>query len=83
MYRQVIVFLFFTHLTLQHAFAQNTIISDSVTLEAVEVKGFSNGEEITRQAAAIAYLSPKQTSQLSFNNPVMAWSSLPGVSLEQ
>ncbi|MFT6035731.1 MAG: iron complex outermembrane receptor protein, partial [Marivirga sp.] len=58
------------------------MIGDSI-LNEVTVKGFSNGESITKQAASISVLNPKQLAELSPNNPVMAWSSLPGVTLEQ
>lgn len=73
--------LFFSFCTTE-AYAQEEILSDSI-LQEITVVGFSKGEEITKQAAAIAYLSPKQMKQFSDLNPVMAWNSLPGVTLEQ
>jgi len=58
------------------------IKKDSV-LEVVTVRGFNKGEQINRQSAPIAYLSPKELDKFSPYNPVMAWNTLPGVNLEQ
>ncbi len=61
---------------------QNEIRKDSI-LDVVTVTGFSKGEKINRQSAPIAFLSAKELQKFSPNNPVMAWNTLPGVSLEQ
>ncbi len=58
------------------------IENDSI-LEVVTVTGFSKGEQINKQSAPIAYLSPKELDKFSPYNPVMAWNTLPGVNLEQ
>lgn len=68
--------------TIFQVFAQEEFLTDSV-LNEVTVQGFSKGEVITKQAASIALLTPKQLSEFSGLDPVMAWNTLPGVSLEQ
>ena len=58
------------------------IKNDSI-LKVVTVTGFSQGEQINKQSAPIAYLSPKELNKFSPNDPVMAWNTFPGVNLEQ
>lgn len=69
-------------LTNLEAYSQEEIRNDSI-LETVTVTGFDRGEQINRQSAPIAHLSPKEMENFSPINPVMAWNSLPGVNLEQ
>ncbi|MBK6265717.1 TonB-dependent receptor [Marivirga sp. S37H4] len=61
---------------------ENQIQNDSI-LETVTVVGFDRGEQIHRQAALIVHLSARDMQNFSPIDPVMAWNSLPGVSLEQ
>lgn len=75
-------FLFVSLFSLHFSLHAQETKNDSI-LEVVTVTGFSKGEQINRQSAPIAYLSPKELGQFSPYNPVMAWNSLPGVNLEQ
>jgi iron complex outermembrane receptor protein len=72
----------FCCLTLLSKSNAQEIKNDSI-LKVVTVTGFSKGEQINKQSAPIAYLSPKELNNFSPHNPVMAWNTLPGVNLEQ
>ncbi len=74
---------FFVFLLTYKSSAQDNQIKNDSILETVTVIGFDKGEEIHRQSAPIVHLSPKEMQNFSPVDPVMAWNSLPGVSLEQ
>ena len=65
-----------------NSFSQEYSAADSI-LQEVTVRGFSKGENVLNQSAAITYLQPKDYQLFSPANPVMAWNTLPGVNLEQ
>ena len=82
MQKQSTIFILLISLILGINVSAQEMPNDSI-LEVVTVTGFSKGEKINRQSAPIAYLSAKELQKFSPNDPVMAWNTLPGVSLEQ
>ena len=64
-------------------YAQKVDSLDQYLLKEVAVKGFTSDRELVDHSAAISTLMPQNLEQLSVQDPVMAWNSLPGVILEQ